>query len=334
MGILALIGKRLLAAVPIILFLTAVVFALSKVSGLNPARAALGGHASPAALAHLEHQLWLDRPISSQYLHYLDRLFLHGDLGTSIQTRRPVATDLSSALPATIELAAVAALIALIMAAAFGIVSALAPRRSGLFRVSLITAASAPAFLLAIGGIYIFYGKLHILPAAGQTSYANPPTGPTGFLLIDSLLHGDPGMFGDALRHIIMPAVVLSVIPAVAIGRVLRSSLTTTLEADHVRTARSKGLSERSIVLRHGIRNSLTAPLAMTGLQVGAMFAGVVIVEDIFAWPGIGQYAAQAIPVDDFPAVAGVTLVIGVIYILLNAAVDICQALADPRIAL
>ena len=198
----------------------------------------------------------------------------------------------------------------------------------------MIAGASAPVFLLAIGGIYIFYGKLHWLPASGRSSYANAPTGPTGFLLIDSLLAERPAVFVDALEHLILPAIAIALVAAVAVGRVLRSSLSESLAADYTRTARSKGLSDWGIVIKHTLRNSLTAPLAMTGLQFGLMFAGVVVVESIFAWPGIGNYAAESIPVNDFPAIAGVTLVIGFAYIMINVVVDILQAIADPRIKL
>lgn len=334
MRITVTIAKRLASAVAIVLFLTAVTFLLSKVSGLNPARAELGPNARPAALAHLEHQLWLDRPLPEQYIHYIGDLFLHLNLGISVLTRSSVTTDLRQALPATIELVVAAGLIALILALIIGVTSALATHGSTSFRLFMIVAASAPVFLVAIGGIYLFYGKLHLLPAAGQTSYPNAPTGPTGFLLIDSLVHGEPAVFGDAISHLIMPAISLALVPAVAIGRVLRSSLLDSLGADYIRTARSKGLTEWRIILKHALRNALTAPLAMTGLQFGSMFAGVVVVESVFAWPGIGEYAAQAIPVDDFNAVAGVTLVVGLIYIILNTAVDILQAVADPRIQL
>jgi peptide/nickel transport system permease protein len=141
-------------------------------------------------------------------------------------------------------------------------------------------------------------------------------------------------MFGDAAKHILLPAICVSLIPAVAIGRVLRSSLVTTLASDYVRTARSNGLTERSILFRHALRSALGPALAMLGLQAGLMFAGVVVIETVFAWPGIGLVASEAIPVGDFPAIAGVALVIGAFYVVINAVVDILQALADPRIRL
>jgi peptide/nickel transport system permease protein len=333
MRIVTLILKRTLAAVPVLLFLTLVVFLLTKASGLDPARAQLGGNARPEQLAAVRHDLWLDRSLPAQYLHYNEQL-LQGDLGTSLRTHRQVTEDLRTALPATIELTMAALAVAIVLALVIGITSALATRGASAFRLLMIAGASTPVFLLALGGIYVFYGKLGWLPASGQSSYPDAPTGPTGFLLIDSLLAGEPAVFLDALKHLVMPTLALAIVPAVAVGRVLRSSMLENLDADYIRTARSKGLRESAIVVRHVIRNSLTAPLSMLGLQLGLIFAADVVVESIFAWPGIGEYAAESIPVGDFPVIAAVTLIVGVAYVFINAVVDVLQSVADPRIQL
>jgi peptide/nickel transport system permease protein len=158
------------------------------------------------------------------------------------------------------------------------------------------------------------------------------PSGPTGLLTVDGLLAGQPGVILDALRHLLMPALAIAAVPAVSIGRVLRSSLITGMSSDYVRTARAKGLSERRVVLGHVLRNCAGAALSMTGLQVGLMFAGVLVIEQVFAWPGLGQYMAQSIPAADFPAIAGVTLLLGIGYVAVNTVVDVLQAVADPRI--
>jgi peptide/nickel transport system permease protein len=331
---LAFTIKRLLTMIPVLLFLTAVIFILDHLSPIDPARAQLGPHASPQAINQLHHKLWLDRPLPEQYLHYLDRLLLHGDLGYSSETQQPVVTTLRHALPATIELAVLGLLLATFMALLLGITSAARWRGAGLLRVVMVAAASAPVFLLGVAGILIFYAHLGWLPASGATSYQNTPTGPTGFLLIDSLIAGEPAVFTDSFEHILLPVICVSLIPAVAVGRVLRSSLVTTLSSDYIRTARSKGLTERVILFRHALRNAAGPALAMLGLQAGLMFAGVVVVETVFAWPGIGLITSQAIPVGDFPIIAGVALVIGIFYVVINAVVDILQALADPRIRL
>jgi len=326
-----LIVKRVAAALVIILALTAGMFVLQKVSPVDPVHAMLGAQASGSQVLAERHRLGLDRPLLDQYLSYLAGL-PRGDLGTSYRTRRPVSTDLTSFVPATAELALYALAFALILAALLAIGSTLRWPGARLLRLCLMAGASVPAFLLAIAGILIFYQRLGWLPATGRSSYANAPAGPTGLLTVDSLLAGRPAVTLDALRHLLMPALAVAAVPAVSIGRVLRSSLISGMRSDYVRTARAKGLSERRVVVGHVLRNCLGAALSMTGLQVGLMFSGVLVVEQVFAWPGIGQYMAQSIPAADFPAIAGVTLLLGVVYVAVNALVDILQAVADPRI--
>ncbi len=325
------IVNRVAAAVVIVLALTAGMFVLQKVSPVDPVHAMLGAQASAGQILAERHRLGLDRPLLSQYVSYLAGL-PRGDLGTSFRTRRPVSTDLASFVPATAELTLYALAFALILAALLAIGSTLRWPGARLLRLFLMAGASVPAFLLAIAGTLIFYQRLGWLPATGRTSYADAPTGPTGLLTIDSLIAGRPAVTLDALRHLLMPALAVAAVPAVSIGRVLRSSLIGGMRSDYVRTARAKGLTERRIVIGHVLRNCLGAALSMTGLQVGLMFSGVLVVEQVFAWPGIGQYMAQSIPAADFPAIAGVTLLLGVVYVAVNAVVDILQAVADPRI--
>jgi peptide/nickel transport system permease protein len=329
---IAFIAKRLLAAVIIMLALTAVMFALAKLSPVDPVHAMLGPSASPAAILAERHRLGLDRPVLAQFGSYLSGA-LHGDLGMSYRTRRPVSTDLGAFIPATAELSLFGLAFALILAALLAVGSTRRWPGAAVFRLLLMAGASTPAFLLAIAGILVFYSKLGWLPATGRTGYLDAPAGPTGLLTIDGLLHGRPAVSADALRHLLLPALAIAVVPAVSIGRVLRSSLLDGMRSDYVRTARSKGLTERTVVLRHVLRNCTGAALSMTGLQVGLMFSGVLVIEEIFAWPGIGQYMAQSIPAGDFPAISGVTLVLGVGYVAVNTVVDILQAVADPRIA-
>jgi peptide/nickel transport system permease protein len=245
-----------------------------------------------------------------------------------------VSTDLRHYLPATLELALFGLVLAAVLGALLGVVTAGRFKGAGIFRVVTLAGASTPPFLLALVGILLFYHRLHWLPATGRTSLVNPPTGPTGFLTVDSLLHGNVHGFTDAIGHLILPGLCVAILPAVSIGRVFRSSLVATLRMDYVRTARAKGLREIAVLWRHAVRNSVGAALSMGGLQVGLMFAGVVVIESIFAWPGIGLYTAQSIPRSDFPGIAGVTIVLGAGYVIVNTAVDVLQAIADPRIAL
>jgi peptide/nickel transport system permease protein len=329
----ALITRRLGAMVPLLVLLTAAVFTLQHNTPTDPVHAFLGANASPAAIKAETHKLGYDRPILVQYASYLAGL-THGDFATSLRTRNPVATDLGQYLPATAELAIFGLLLALVLGGLLGLATALRVRGSGPLRVLMTSSASTPPFLLALGGLLLFYSKLGWLPASGRTGMADPPTGPTGFLTIDTLLHGELGGFVDAVAHLLLPGLCIALLPAVSIGRVLRSSLVDTLGTDYIRTARAKGMSEARVVLRHAVRNSLGPALSMTGLQVGGMFAGVVVIETVFGWPGIGLYTTQSISHSDFPAIAGVTVVLGVGYVLVNTLVDILQVVADRRISL
>jgi len=326
-------AKRLVSMVLILLVLTAIVFLLQKLSHVDPAHAYLGANASASAIKHETHVLGYDKPLLAQYVHYVSGL-LGGNLEESLRTRHPVATDIGVFLPATVELAVTALVLAVLLGAVFGLVSAARFRGAGAFRTLLLALASAPVFLLALLLILWVSGDLHWLPGTGDTGYTNAPTGPTGMIVVDGILHGQPAIAWDGVRHLVLPAIVVALGPAVSIGRVLRGSLEAAMVSDFARTARAKGLKERTVVVRHALRNSTSAALSMTGLQVGLMFAGVVVVESIFAWPGIGLYVDQSIPQADFPAIAGVTLVLGVGYVVINAVVDILQAVVDPRVTL
>ena len=327
----ALIGKRLVALAVILVVLVATLFCLRFLSPLDPVHAMLGGQASASAVAQQKHALGLDQPVLAQFWHYLAHL-VQGDLGTSYRTRRSVGTDLGAYVPATAELALSGLVIALVLGTAFAFATTLRWPGAGVFRLVLLLGSAMPTFLLGIGGIVIFFLQLGWLPATGRTSIADAPTGPTGLLTIDGLLDGRFNVVWDALEHLAMPATAIALGPAVAIGRVLRSSLVGDQRSDYARTARAKGLGELTILRKHVLRNALGATLSMTGLQVGLMFAGVLVVEQVFSWPGIGQYLAQSIPVGDFPAIAGVTLLLGVAYVVINTVVDVLQAVADPRI--
>ncbi len=320
--------RRTGSAVVLVLVLTAVVFVLQAVSPGDPVKAYLGNNASPAAIAAQRQALGLNDPLPVQYFHYIVHA-LQGNLGMSLRTRRPVMADLHDFLPATVELVAVAFVLALLLGSLYAVSGSLRWPGGAFFRGPLLVLATAPPFLLALGGIILFYAQLQVLPAAGR---GVDSTGPSGFVLIDSILGGDATEFVAGVQHLVLPAVILSIAPSISIGRILRSSLDSTLASDYVRTARSKGLRPIVVLGKHVVRNSLGPGLSMAGLQLGFMFAGVVVVEQVFSWPGIGNYLAASIPTSDFPAIAGVTLVLGVIYIVANALVDVLQALADPRL--
>jgi peptide/nickel transport system permease protein len=328
---IGIVVRRAASAIGVILLLAALMVVLQQLSRTDGVRTYLGANASPAAVAHERHVLGYDRPLVVQFGRYVSQL-LRGDLGTSLRTRRSVSADLGGYLPATAELTTAALAFALLLGTLLGVASAGRWRGANAFRAAMLVAASTPVFLLGVLGIVLLYSRLHLLPASGRTSVLDAPTGPTGLLVLDGLLAGRPAVSWDALTHLAMPACAVGIGPAVAIGRVLRTSLIESLRADYVRTARAKGLRESRVLLRHALRNSLTAPLAMTGVQVGLMLAGVLVVENIFAWPGIGLYMEQSITAGDFPAIAGVTMLLGAGYVAINMIVDVLQAWADPRI--
>lgn len=320
--------KRAGAAVVLLVILSAIVFGLQEISGGDPVKASLGANASPAAVAAERHRLGLDDPLPLRYVRYVGDA-VRGDLGRSFRTHRPVTSDLGDFLPATAELVGLAFLFAVVLSVLFAFSGALRWRGGAAYRGLLLLGSTAPPFLLGLGGIILFYSHLGWLPPSGR---GPDDPGPTRFLVLDTLLHGQVGHAADALKHLVLPALVLSVAPAIAIGRIFRSSIEETIRADHVRTARAKGLTESRVLTRHVVRNALNPALSMAGLQLGFVFAGVVVVEQVFSWPGIGNYLAVSIPDSDYPAIAGVTLILGGIYIVTNALVDILQGIADPRI--
>ncbi len=324
---------RGLGAIGVLLVLITFVFVLQSVVPGDPVRARVGANASSATVARERQRLGLDRPLPAQYVSYVSDA-VRGNLGQSIRTSRSVTGDVGRFLPTTLELIIAAMVLALVLGGLLGVAAATASRGSGVLRTLFLSGASAPTFLLGFGLIYVFYLQLGWLPASGQASVNDAPDGPTRLLVIDGLLAGRPSVSVDALQHLVLPAVSLALLPAVAIGRVLRSSLIEVLEADYVRTARAKGLRPRAVLARHALRNSMSAPLTMTGLQFGLMLGGVVVIETIFAWPGIGLYTDQSIAAGDLPAIAGVTLVLAAIYVVINVAVDVGQAALDPRITL
>jgi peptide/nickel transport system permease protein len=258
---------------------------------------------------------------------------LSGNLETSLRTRNPVATDLETFAPATLELALAAAVIAAAIGVGLGLLLAAGGRIARLLRTVLIGSASVPTFLTALLLILVFYSALHLLPASGRVGDTLAvPTGPTKVLLLDAVLNGDPEVLWSVLTHIVLPALTLALIPALAIARVLATSCDAVMREDYVRTARTKGLHERTVIARHVVRNACGPALTMSGLQFGLLLGGIVVVEQVFAWPGLGRYIDQSIAYSDFPAIMGTTLLLGAAYVFVNFLVDVAQAWADPRI--
>ena len=324
--------RRLLALVVVLLGLSLTVFVLQEVSPIDPVRATVGASAPQSVVDAERARLGLDDPAVVRYLRYLGDI-VRGDLQKSLRTHQPVRDDLARFLPATIELSLFGLALAAVLALAFGILGSRRGATSQITRFWMIAGAAAPVFLLAIAGKLLFYKQWGLLPAGGRGSVTNPPNGPTGLRTLDGLLNGRLDVTTDALRHLVLPGFCVALSPAVAVGRVLRGGLVDFSNSDAARTARSLGLTERAITLRHGLRNAAAPALAMGGLQVGLTVAGIIVVETLFAWPGVGFYLSQSLPDGDFPAIAGVTLLFGTVYVVANFLAETLQTLVDPRLS-
>lgn len=323
--------KSFLGAVVVLLVMSFIVFSLQSIIPADPARAVVGPNAPPETVEAMREQLGLDDPVVLQYGRFLWHL-AEGDLGTSVRTRQPVAADIREFLPATLELALASIALGLALA---GVMAALQflVRGSGGIRLAMVGVGSMPIFLSALLLAYFFWFRLDWFPGSGRLT-DREFAGPTGFNVIDGLLVGRPGISGDALIHMILPAVALALPIAIAVGRSLNGALHDVLNQAYVRTARGKGLGEAAVLWRHGLRNAATAPLSMLGLQIRLLFGSLLVVERIFGWPGLGLYTVQAFASADLPAVLGVSIVFGALYILANTLIGIGQSIADPRIKL
>lgn len=336
MNILSYTLRRLVIMVPLLLGITLIAFAISHAVPGDPVTANLGQKAmsDPEIVAAFRAEWGLDRPVPEQYLTYLGNL-VQGDLGRSIKSRRSVVEDLRAYLPATIELASAAIVIGLASGMFFGIVSAV--RRNSwldqVIRVLTLLGVSVPVFWLALLMLYFFYARLGWAAGPGRLDAGmEPPPRVSGFFTIDALLAGDVATFQNALRHLALPALVLGSYTTGLITRVTRSSMLEVLGQNYVRVAEAKGLRDQTVVLRHALRNALIPIVTVVGSSYGGLLAGAVLTENIFAWPGIGQYAFRASTSLDFPAIMGVSLLIALIFILVNLVVDLLYFVLDPRL--
>jgi peptide/nickel transport system permease protein len=328
----SVLTRRGLALIAVLLGLSAIVFALQALIPADPARAIVGASASPAVVDAKARELGYDKPLPAQFAAFMGRM-AQGDLQESLRTRNPVADDLRTFAPATLELALVSAALAAALGVGLGLLLASGRRSARAARLLLIGGASVPGFLVALLAILLFYSTLGVLPASGRVDDKFViEDGPTGLLLIDSAIHLQPNVFFDVMKHLVMPAFTLALVPALAIARTLSSSLTAVMREDYVRTARAKGLSERTVIVRHALRNAAGPTLTMGGLQFGLLLGGIVVIEQIFAWPGLGLYLDQSIGYSDFPAITGTAILLGTAYVLVNFLVDLAQAWSDPRI--
>ncbi len=327
--------RRLLLALPALFGLVILTFVLSRVIPGDPAATLAGDGATPAQIAEIRAQYGLDRPIAEQALIHV-RQVLTGDFGRSIFSGRPVAEEIAQRLPATLELTFAALLLATLLGVPLGLVAAL--NHNGpvdhLVRLVSVGGLAVASFWLAIMLQLVFSMDLDILPLRGRVDVATGlPPRVTGLVLVDSLLAGRPDMFWDALRHLALPAITLSLPGLATIARFTRSGVLETLQKDFVLYARAAGYGRVRLATIYVLRNAVTLVVTQVGLLFGALISGAVAVEAIFDWPGLGTYAVQAILSADYKALLAVTLVVGVVYAVVNVTVDVAQALIDPRVA-
>jgi peptide/nickel transport system permease protein len=332
----ALIVRRLLAMVPLMVGMTLIAFVVSHSVPADPVAAHLGQRAMEdrVIVAAFREQWGLDKPLHEQYLTYLGNL-VRGNLGVSIRTRMPVTEDLGRYLPASAELALAATVVGVVLGIPFGVLSAVRRNQwvDHVLRGVSLLGVSSPVFWLGLVALYVFYFRLGWLPGPGRLDVGMPePMRITGMYVLDSLLTGNWTTFSASVRHLILPGLVLASVYLGLVTRMTRSSMLEVLSADYVRTARGKGLAERLVIYRHALGNALIPTITVLGLAFGDILAGTVLTETIFSWPGIGRYAYQSAVTLDFPAIMGVSLLIAAVFITVNLLTDIAYLVLDPRL--
>ncbi|WP_349571510.1 ABC transporter permease subunit [Azotobacter salinestris] len=331
---LSFLARRLGLLIPTFLGVTLLTFALIRLIPGDPVEVMMGERRlDPQMHAEAMHRLGLDRPLHEQYLNYLGQL-ARGDLGQSLRTRESVWSEFASLFPATVELALAALLLAGVLGLLAGTLAAL-KRGSVLDHGTMglaLTGYSMPIFWWALILIMFFSVELGWTPVSGRLDLLYDVEPVTGFMLIDTLLSEEQGAFLDALRHLILPAIVLGTIPLAVIARMTRSAMLEVLREDYIRAARARGLSPARLVFVHALRNALVPVLTVFGLQVGSLLSGAVLTETLFSWPGIGKWLIEAIGARDYPVVQNGILLIAALVILTNFVVDILYGLANPRI--
>ena len=330
------LAKRILSLIFVVIGITLVVFIATHCLPADPARAAAGPSASQAQVEEKRVELGLDRPLYVQYLDYMKGL-AHFDMGKSYKSRQPVTQEISSRLAATMELTVLSLVVFFIIALLMGSIAALKRNKiiDHVIRFFSVGSMAVPPYWLALLLQYFLFYKAQLLPSG----YRLPAgvTGPdtvTGFYLLDSAIQGDWALFALCAKHLLLPVLSLVIGYCGITTRMMRTQLLQELRQDYIRTARSKGLPEHTVIRRHAMKNAISPILTMLGMQAGGMIGGTVLIEKIFSWPGLGSYALEAIMSMDLLVIAGITTVMAVIFILINLIVDISYVLIDPRVRL
>ena len=330
----AFILRRVALIVPTFFGVTLLAFALIRLIPGDPVENLSGERGmDPERRLRLLHQFGLDQPLHTQYFDYIGNV-LRGDLGTSLTTHEPVLHEFLTLFPATFELAFFALIFAVCIGLPAGILAAIKRNTVADYAVMgvSLTGYSMPIFWWALLLILLFSVQLGWTPVSGRIAVQFDVPANTGFMLIDTLLSGDPGAFRSALSHLILPMIALGTIPLAVIARMTRSSMLEVLREDYVRTARAKGLPQLQVVLVHALRNALIPVITVIGLQVGLLLSGAILTETIFSWPGIGNWLIHGVQSRDYPVVQGGILLIATIVISVNLIVDLLYGVINPRI--
>ncbi len=329
------IARRLILLIPVLLGVTVVTFTLTRIIPGNPIDLMVSPLASQETRDKIAENAGLNDPLWVQYFRYIGGVS-RGDFGDSFVTNQPVLDDLTSRFMPTFELTLFAMLLAMLLAVPLGIASAVWQGTwiDHVSRLLAVFGVAMPVFWVSLVAIYVFFFVLHWLPAPqGRISVMIPPPDSiTGLFTIDALLTGNWQAFKSSVQSILMPAAVLAFAAMAPLARMTRASMIEALEADYTRAARALGLSEWSIILRHALRNAILPVITMIAIVYGYLLGGVVLVENVFAWPGLGRYVYIAIASSDYPALQGFILYSTSVYVLLFLLVDILYVLLDPRV--
>lgn len=329
------LSRRILQSVPTLIGVSLVAFLLIRLIPGDPVLLMLGERGgSPEAVAELRSNLGLDQPLYIQYFQFLTNAF-RGDLGSSITSKEPVMREFAQRFPATFELSMVALIWAVLLGIPIGVLAAIRRRQwiDNLLMSFSLVGYSMPIFWWGMILILVFSVNLGWTPVSGRISAAYDVEPWSGFLLVDVWVRGlGWGAFKEALRHILLPALVLGTIPVAAIARMTRSSLLEVLREDYVRTAKAKGLSFYQIIFVHALRNALIPVVTIVGLMLGTLLTGAVLTETLFSWPGVGRWLVASVLARDYPVLQGGVLLLSLIIVLVNIAVDLVYTWLNPRL--
>jgi ABC-type dipeptide/oligopeptide/nickel transport system permease component len=328
--------KRLLLIIPVLIGVSIIIFTLSRMTG-NPAAAYINDKMSEIQIQHVYEKYHFNEPITNQYWYWLKGI-IQGDWGWSKTAVMPVTDAITTKLPITFELTVFSMIIGVFIGVAIGTMAALRKDKpfDHLTRVISLLGVSLPVFWLALIFQYVFYAKLNILPSSGLYSDVFIMNIPkiTGLIPIDALLVGNIQLFFDHLRHMLMPSIVLSFGTIAILIRIQRNSMLEVLNLDYVKTARAKGLPEKTVINKHARRNALIPTTTVIGLSFGGSLGGAVLTESIFALPGLGRWSASSITRGDTNSVLGFCLFFALVFVIVNLIVDVLYAYLDPRVKL